>query len=293
LIVAIKSFDRDTLPGTGLVQVGKYDAKWRISRMISFRAFLACLPGLLAVPILAQPQIGGGNCSTATLSGNYSATLTGRTLTSGVAFSSTSEGIGSVNFDGQSKVTFTLTTNTNKAFGTAQTLSGTYSLQANCVGVVTITSGDSATLSLEAYNQGNDYLLTGQDGLYAFTGSGSVLPTTCPTTLTAGTYPVNGTGFGLTSNAISSTFNVLGVIQLSGTSVIAMNLFEATNNGTKNISSTGTYKLGTNCTGTATLTDASGNSYSLVFEYTAGNGNNFIFSSSNAGSVYTGTGRVL
>jgi|HubBroStandDraft_6_1064221.scaffolds.fasta_scaffold369584_2 hypothetical protein len=261
--------------------------------MISFRAFLACLPGLLAVPMLAQPQIGGGNCSTATLSGGYSATLTGRTLSSGVAFLATTESIGSVTFDGLSKVTFTLTTNTNKTFGTAQTLSGTYSLQANCVGVVTITAGDSATFSLEAYNQGKDYLVTGQDGVYAFTGSGSVLPTTCPASLTAGTYPVNGTGFGLTASAISATFNVLGVIQLSGTSVITMNLFEATNSGTKNISSTGTYKLGTNCSATATLTDASGNNYSLVFQYTSGNGNNFIFSSSSPGSVYTASGRAL
>jgi hypothetical protein len=261
--------------------------------MISFRAFLACVPGLLAVPLLAQPQIGGGNCSTATLSGTYSATLTGRTVSSGVAFTATTEGIGSANFDGQSKVTFTLTTNTNKAAGTAQTLAGTYSLQANCVGVVTITSGDSATFSLEAYNGGKSYLVTGEDGIYAFTGSGTLLPATCPASLTAGTYPVNGTGYGLTSSAISSTFNMLGTIQLSGTSVIAMNLFEATNSGSKTISSTGTYHLGTNCTGTATLTDASGNTYSLVFEYTSASGNNFIFSSSSAGGVYTGTGRAL
>jgi len=257
--------------------------------MKSFRIFLACLPGL----VMAQPQIGGGNCSTASLSGNYSATLTGRTLVSGTTFSATSEGIGSVTFDGQTKVTFTLTTNTNKTFSTAQTLSGTYTLQANCLGTVTITSGDSATFTLAAYNVGKDYILTGQDGVYAFTGSGSVLPATCPGTLTAGTYPVNGTGFGLTSSAISSTFNVLGVIQLSGTNTIAMNLFEATNSGTKNISSTGTYALNSNCSGTAILTDSSGNSYSLAIEFTASNGNNFIFSSSSAGSVFTGTGRVL
>jgi hypothetical protein len=255
--------------------------------------FLACLPGLLAVPLLAQPQIGGGICSSATLSGNYSSTLTGRSLTSGVTFAASTEGIGSVNFDGQSKVTFTLTTNTNKIFGTAQTLSGTYTLQANCVGAVTITSGDSATFTLEAYNQGKNYLVTGQDGVYALAGSGGVLPATCPTSLTAGTYPVNGTGFGLTSNALSSTFNVLGVIQLSGKNTIAMNLFEATNSGTKNISSTGTYTLGSNCSATASLTDSSGNTYSLVFEYTSGSGNNFILSSASSTSIYTGSGRVL
>jgi hypothetical protein len=243
--------------------------------------------------MLAQPQIGGGTCSTATLSGNYSATLTGRTLNAGLVYTGTSESIGSVTFDGQSKVTFNVTSNTNKGFGTAQTLSGTYTLQANCSGQVTITAGDAATFTLSSYNQGKDYLLTGQDGAYAFTGSGSVLPATCPTTLTAGTYPVNGTGFGLASGAIASTLNVLGVIQLSGTNNIAMNLTEVTNTGNKSIASTGTYTLGTNCSATATLTDSSGASYSLVFEFTSGNGQNFILASSSAAGVFSGSGRIL
>lgn len=257
------------------------------------RTILACLPGLLAVPLLAQPQIGGGNCSTATLSGGYSAILTGRALSSAVAFSITTESVGSVTFDGQSKVTFTLTNNTAKVLGTPQTLSGTYTLQANCTGAVTLTSGDSATFSLEAYNQGNNYLLTGQDGTYAFTGSGTVLPATCPKTLNSGSYPVNGTGFGLTSAAISSVFNVLGMVQFSGTNTVAMNLVLATNSGTKNISATGTYSLATTCSATATLTDSSGTSYALTFVFTAANGNNFAIGSGSLGSIFTGTGRVL
>jgi hypothetical protein len=261
--------------------------------MKSNRTFLAFLPGLLAVPLLAQPQIGGGNCSTATLTGGYSVTLTGRALNSSVAYLTTTEGVGSVMFDGQSKVTFTMTVNTIKTFGTAQTLSGTYTLQANCVGVVTITSGDSASFTLSAYNEGKDYLLTGQDGVYAFTGSGSVLPATCPTGLTAGAYPVNGTGFGLASGAISSVFNALGLIQLSGTNTIPMNLFVASNGGTKNISATGTYSLATNCTATATLTDSGGNSYSLAIQFTSSTGDNFILASSSSTGIFTGTGRVL
>ena len=49
----------------------------------------------------------------------------------------------------------------------------------------------------------------------------------------------------------------------------------ATNGSTKNISATGTYTLSTNCSATATLTDASGNSYALVLEFTAANGKQF------------------
>jgi len=257
--------------------------------MKSFYAFLACLPGVL----LAQPQIGGGNCSTATLSGGYSATLTGRALSSSNALTITTEGVGSVTFDGQSKVTFTLTTNTAKTFGTPQTLAGTYTLQANCAGTVSITSGDLASFTLEAYNQGKNYLMTGQDGVYAFTGSGGILPATCPATLTAGSYPTNGTGFGLTSGAITSAFNVLGMIQFSGVSTIAMNLYVASNGSTKNISATGSYTLGSNCSGTATLTDSSANSYTVTFEFTSGSGDNFILASASPVSIFTASGRSL
>jgi hypothetical protein len=254
---------------------------------------MACLPFLLAVPLLAQPQIGGGTCSSATLSGTYSATLTGRDLSSAVAFSSTTEGIGSVVFDGLSKVTFTLTTNTVKSFGTAQTLAGTYSLQANCIGVLTITTGDAASFTLESYNGGKNYIITGQDGVYALTGSGGTLPATCPTALTAGSYPMNGTGFGLTSASISSTFNIIGMIQLSGTNTIAINANLASSTGAKTLSATGTYTLAPNCSATASLTDSSGFTYSLVFEFTTATGNNFAFSSASVQSIYTATGRSL
>jgi hypothetical protein len=254
---------------------------------------MAFLPFLLAVPVLAQPQIGGGTCSSSTLNGTYSASLTGRDLSAAVAFASSTEAIGSVAFDGLSKVTFTLTTNTVKSFGIAQTLSGTYSLQANCVGILTITSGDSATFTLESYNLGKNYLLTGQDGVYALNGSGGILPANCPTSLTAGSYPVNGNGFGLSSAAISNTFNIIGLIQLSGTNTIALNVNLASSAGAKTISATGTYLLASNCSATASLTDASGITYSLVFQFTAANGNNFIFSSASVQNVFTATGRSL
>src|SRR5271156_5528451 len=112
------------------------------------RIVLYCWPCLLAIPLAAQPQIGGGTCTSSTLNGTYSLTLSGRDLSSGVAFSTVSQGIGLATFDGQSQVSFTLTNNTNKAFGVTQTMSGTYSLQSNCIGAVNITIGDTATFIL-------------------------------------------------------------------------------------------------------------------------------------------------
>ena len=70
--------------------------------MKGHRTFLAFLPGLLAVPLLAQPQIGGGSCNSATLNGIYSLTLAGRDVSSSASFSNVLEGIGTATFDGLS-----------------------------------------------------------------------------------------------------------------------------------------------------------------------------------------------
>jgi len=182
-----------------------------------------------SAPLLAQPQIGGGICSSASLSGNYSLTLTGRDVSSTVTFSKVSQGIGTANFDGQSKVTFTLTNNTNQAFGTAQTLSGTYSMQANCIGVLNITTGDTATFSLESYNPGKNFLVTGQDGTYSFTGNGGLLPAAaCSASSLTSAYGFNGNGYALTSGAVSGVNNVSGTLQLDGKSAVTGNMYIST-----------------------------------------------------------------
>jgi len=151
-----------------------------------YKALIVCSLLPAAAPLMAQVQIGGGVCSSATLSGNYSLSLSGRDVGSSVSFVNIEQGIGTATFDGQSKVTFSLTNNTNHAIGVTQTYSGTYSLQANCSGLLTLTGGDTASFALESYNQGKDFLITGTDGTYSFTGSGSVLPTTCNAALLTG-----------------------------------------------------------------------------------------------------------
>lgn len=254
---------------------------------------LVILPGLLALPLLAQPQIGGGTCSTASLNGTYSAVLNGRDLTATATYSNALEGIGSVTFDGLSKATFTFTNNTVKFFGVAQTLSGAYTLQSNCIGTLNITTGDTASFTLETYNNGNSYLITGQDGVYAFSGSGSIRPATCPSAVPAGTYSFNGTGFLLTSAAISGIYDISGVIQVSGANTISMSSYLTTTSGTKIVSSSGTLTVMPNCTATASLTDTTGTAYMLVLEITSANGESFSFSSSSAGGIFSGNGRVL
>src|SRR5579863_4467503 len=93
-------------------------------------AFVAVCLSYLCAPLMAQMQIGGGTCSSSSLSGVYSLTLTGRDVNASLIFAKVLDGVGTATFDGQSKVTFSLTNNTNQAAGTASTWSGTYTLQA-------------------------------------------------------------------------------------------------------------------------------------------------------------------
>src|SRR5271170_4711023 len=97
-----------------------------------FSAVLYTLCCLSAAPLLAQTQIGGGTCGSSTLSGIYAFTITGRQVTSAGTFSNVFAGNGSANFDGLSKITMTMTTDTIPSVSTPVTWAGTYSVQANC-----------------------------------------------------------------------------------------------------------------------------------------------------------------
>lgn len=248
---------------------------------------------LLAVPLLAQPQIGGGSCTSATLSGNYSVTLSGRDVSSTATISNVSLGVGTATFDGLSKVTFTLTSNTVKSLGLTATWSGAYSLQANCQGSITISSGDNASFTLESYNQGKSYLITGQDGVYAFSGSGSALPATCSVRLLSGTYNFNGNAFVLTSGAVSGVADFSGLMQFDGTSVITTTWYISAGGSTKAVTTSGTYTVTSGCTGAASMTDTSGNTYALQFTITSPTEENFILGGASPQMVFTATGRTL
>jgi hypothetical protein len=258
-----------------------------------FRVILLCLSGLLPALLQAQPQIGGGSCNSSTLNGNYSLTLSGRDVSSAVAFSNALQGIGSANFDGLSKVTFTVTNNTNKNLGVARTLSGTYSLQSNCIGVVNITTGDSAVYTLGSYNQGGDFFIDGEDGIYSLLGSGSTLPSTCSASLLSGTYAFNGTGFGLNSSTISGVNQISGLLTFDGVGAVTTNWYVSVSGSNKNDTASGTFTVNSNCTATATVTDPSSNSHVLQFTITEAKGTNFLLSGANAQLIFAGSGRIL
>ena len=235
---------------------------------LKYIAFLL-LP--LSGSLLGQTQIGGGTCNSSSLSGAYTMTMSGRQVASSGAFTGLFQANGTASFDGTSKVTLTMTASTITAAGTPLVYSGTYSVQSNCGGTITLTTGDSATLNLLVYNQGKDFLLTGNDASYTYSGSGSTQPATCSASLLSGVYVFNATGFTLASGAISGAVDAAGSMQLDGHSSLIVTLTAAVaGQAPVTQSLTGTYNLPSGCSGTGTVTNSLGTTYSVALTVSSG-----------------------
>jgi hypothetical protein len=229
--------------------------------------FIFCC--LLAAPLVAQPAIGGNTCDSGDLSGIYAFTLTGRQVTAAGNFTNVLQGNGSANFDGLNKVTITLTTDTLQSVGTPLTWTGTYTMQANCAGTVTITSGGSATLNLVSYDQGVDFLVTGNDAVYSYSGSGNTQPTGCSAATLSGVYVFTSTGYTLASGAVSGVVNMTGLLQLDGVSNITINsTISEIGVQEANFPLTGSYSVSSTCVGSSTVTDSKGDTVVMSFSIT-------------------------
>lgn len=256
----------------------------------SHSALLTLSACVLAAPLLAQPSIGGGTCSTSTVTGNYAVSITGRGVSavtgSGSGGASTSENItmvfqavGSAAFDGLSKATFTLVADTNQAAGTAMTWSGTYTVQSNCAATVTITSGGTATLNLLLYNNGASFTLTGSDSSYAYAGSANTQAVGCSTSTLAGQYAVTvGSGYlGMGAATAGGAAGATGIAVFDGQGNVTFNGAFSANSllggvtGSISGTLTGTYSMGANCVGTGTITSVLIGNEQLNFSVYGGN----------------------
>lgn len=249
---------------------------------------------LFGIPAVAQ-TISGGTCSAATLNGTYSLVLSGRGISSAGAFTGGYEAVGTSTFDGKSAVTFAGTVNTNLAAGMTFTYSGTYTLASTCMGTITLTSGSSATFTLVAWgnssNPGLDFAMTGTDANYVYSGSGaSTMPPLCATATISGEYVYEASGFTLSGTAQTGALDESGVFQFDGQGNVTAS-FTSFPSGAAATSS-GTYTVASNCVGSATLKDSSGNADALNFTFTAAYGQDFTLTEASSQSVRAGAGHA-
>ena len=249
---------------------------------------LVCLP---AMPVLAQTTIGGGTCTSSTLNGTYEFLLNGRQVTATGAVSRVFQGVGTAAFDGLSKVTLTMTTNTvgpSQSFGTPMVYSGAYSLQSNCVGSISINSGDTGAFTVTAYSGGQAFAVIGSDATYAYNGSGNLQPATCPATL-SGVHEFNATGSALSGASVTSILDVAGALQFDGQGNVTANWTQVSNLATSAIAATGTYSVGSTCLASATLTDAANSKYAVTLSFNS-TAPAFALAMSSPQSLFDGSG---
>jgi uncharacterized protein (TIGR03437 family) len=253
--------------------------------MIRRIAIASCL---FAAPFLAHAQT-SGVCTSATLSGTYSLSLTGRGVSSTLIIGSDYQAVGTITFDGVSAATAHLVANTNAAPGVSQTLAGTYTIPSNCVGTLNFTTGDTASYTLIPYNSGNDYVITGEDATYELTGSGGPQPPACLISTLSGNYAFSGNGFALASGAITAVNDISGLLTFDGAGNLTGSWATATNGASTPDTVTGHYTLSGSCTGSATVTDPSGVGFTLNYTLTTADGANFAMVGATSTDIFTST----
>ncbi len=239
-------------------------------------------------------------CSASTMSGTYYLALGGRTTTGGV-ISKIMAANGDATFDGQGKVTFTVTANTvngAQAFGAPAVYSGTYAVAPNCQGTINLTGGDTAAMEMVAYSinattqTAHAFTLVGTDASYAYSGSGSGQPTACAASTLSGTWSFSGTGNSLSGGNVTGVLDLEGTLEFDGQGNATASWSQVSNTATSVVSASGTYSVTGACVGTLTLTDTAGNKYAGSVAIYGTNGANFSWEMTNPRLIFTGTGRT-
>lgn len=255
---------------------------------------MKCFRGLpliaLLVPLHAQTQIGGGTCSTSTLSGTYFYLVSGSVLSQGSYYAYAelgklvANGQGNVSGQSQSSLGGVLTNNT---------LVGTYSVQGNCSGSMSLSVNGQAQspITFQITNGG-------LAAVVAFSTPGEVVVGRAyRQTAQAGSIQCS-------SGSLTGAYGYLltGVASVSGSAAYYSDAGSVASDGSGNLTSqsvvnfggttaqlqaTGTYSIASDCTGTAQLSSQAGsaNYYFAV----AGDGQSVLFIETDAGTTVAGT----
>jgi len=192
--------------------------------------------------------------------------------------------LGKLVSDGQGNVSGHSTAGVNGAFGN-YSLTGTYAVQGNCTGSMTLTVNSSATstLAFEVVRGGDDILIS-------FSGNGGVAvgqayraatgSAPCTTGSLAGSY-----GF-LLSGVYGGLFSEEGQVTSDGNGNLGVTSVVNSSGTVLQVAGSGTYSLSADCSGTALVTSQVGNN-SYLFASVL-NGQVVLFLSTDPGATVSG-----
>jgi uncharacterized protein (TIGR03437 family) len=260
-------------------------------RLVSGNVLLAFL---LTTAVHAQPQIGGGVCNNATLSGIYYYLLSGDLLSGNTVYPYVE--LGKLVANGQGGVSG----NSHASIGgsiSAYTLSGTYSVQSNCTGsmALSVNSQSPSSITFQVTSGG-------QSAIVAFSSSSGVVAgrayrqtaatgtIQCATASLSGSYAylltgvafISGNGY-YYSQAGSATGDGLGNLNASGMVNVNGNTLASTGQGP--------YSVTSDCSGTASVKNQNGTAN--YFIAVAEDGQVVLFMESDSGYTVGGVANPI
>jgi uncharacterized protein (TIGR03437 family) len=246
--------------------------------------------------VYAQPQIGGGTCTTASLTGNYWLSFNARNVSSSGTFQGVVQQLGLATFDGAGNFTVQFNQNSNTATGQTGQIGGTVNISSDCSGTLSVTSGANGTASLAVYNGGNTYNTSGASKSGAIgAGTGGIMPSACLTSTLSGAYAINANGFTIASSAVTGVADFNGVVTFDGAGNATSNVTVSAGGNLVPVSSSGTYAMNTPsaCQGTLTLANAAFGTFNIVFAVTNSAGNDFQFIATAPTGIFQGAGHAV
>jgi hypothetical protein len=214
---------------------------------------------VLTLPVLLQGQ---PKCTNASLNGTLFYTIGGQIKNGSTVVSYDEQG--QVTADGAGNLTSgTATTSTAGLIATAVSVSGTYTVNGNCSGTVTLTTGaNSLTAVLQVVNGGGLTLSSitssslAELGEVRFYRAANATGSQCGNGSISGAYGLLLAG-GTYSGGVRTPYEAATQMVFDGNGNITSNTGEVTTdstNGPQSFNGTGTYSIASNCSGTAQLT---------------------------------------
>jgi hypothetical protein len=255
--------------------------------MMRFPQYTLMFALLICVPVHSQPRIGGGTCTNSIFNGTYYYVLSG-TVISGSAVYPYAE-LGKLVADGQGNVSGRSQASVGGLLGN-YTLSGTYSVQANCAGTLTLTANSqtSPPAIFQVVNGGEGAIIaysmqsavvTGQ--AYRSDGAGQ-----CANGSVSGSYAYLLTGVTWVSN-IGYYYSQAGNAVSDGNGNMSVGSTVNVNGTTVSTSATGSYSLASDCSGTVRVSNQNGTANYIVG--VVENGQGMVFLETDSGTTVGGT----
>ena len=239
------------------------------------------------------PQIGGANCTASMLNGTYFYLLTGTVSTGGPSVPYAE--LGQLLANGSGGLSGNSSSNLN-GLPKTNSLTGSYTMQFNCSGSITITinSQTSEALTFQVINNGQGMILATSNSGQIITGrayrtSAATGSPACGPGSFSGTYGYSLNGYS-TASGVSYLYTESGQVTADGNGNLTLTSVGNQGGAFSNITGTGSYSITSQCSGTASIyfQGSGAKNYAIAI---VEDGQQALFFETDSGTTVSGAGQ--